>query len=136
VTPDGPFPTNPSASIVDPVLDGVFNAALTIAETALIADFPVVFGLPVIGLLAQFVLKQVLGYLANRVYRQFALMVMFTIIDYQISGEVSDAGQALAALKAAQLKGDPNEIQTALVHFQAATVSLTRFDGADPAGSL
>lgn len=129
---DQPFPTNPAAPVVDGALDGIFGIAIKMAENAIFASAPPWTSNP----LSKFIIDQVIQFIANKVYRQFALMVSFQIIDYQIGAEVTDQKKALAALKAAQEKGSPDEIERALAAFQKTTVALTRFDGAAPPGHL
>lgn len=129
---DQPFPTNQTATVVNSVVDGVFGIAVKTVEASLVAANPALFGNPILEKID----NEVIELVANALYQQFAEWVTFEVIDFQVSGEVSDEKKALIALKAAQKSGDPNAIAQALAAFQKAVVGLTVFDGAAQPGSL
>lgn len=120
-----PVPTNPATLVVNPVIDVLFKAATKMAENAVLAAFPPVTANPIV----QFIDDEAIEYFAKMIYENFAKMVGFQIINYQVSGQVSDSKKTLAALEAAQKAEDPSAIAKALSDFQAATQSLTHFDG-------
>lgn len=120
-----PFPTNTTATVVNQGIDGVFGVAVKAAEAALIAADPAIFGIP----LLEKIDNEVIELVANAIYKQFALWVTFEVIDFQVSGEVTDEKKALVALKLAQKKGDTSEISKALSDFQKAVVGVTHIDG-------
>lgn len=126
-----PVPVNSTATTVNTAIDGIFNASVSAAETAIKTAVPWL-GWPVIGTLVNWIV----GGIANKIYQYFALCVTFAIIDIQTSGEVSDFNKTLAALKSAQASGDANAIAIALKNFQTATESLTHWDGGANPGSL
>lgn len=119
-----PFPTNPTTTIVNQVIDTVWEAAVKAAEAALIAAVPEMDA-PVIEQVSQEVIQLV----ANALYKQFALLVSFEIIDFQDAGELNAQQKALIALKAAQKLGDTNVLAQALKNFDDATEALTHLDG-------
>lgn len=126
-----PVPVNSTATTVNKAIDGVFTVGVGLAETAIKAEVPFL-ALPIISTIFDWLLKMI----ANKIYQYFALFVTFEIIDVQVSGQVSDSQKALAALKAAQAKGDPVEIAKALKDFNDATDHLTHWDGGANPGSL
>lgn len=129
---NAPFPSNPTTTVVNEVIDEIFKGAVKMAQVDLAASDPPITANPII----EFIDDQIIEWIANKIYQQFALMVSFEIIDYQVSGEISDSKKALIALKAAQAKGDKDEIAKALADFQKATVALTTFNGAAIPGHL
>lgn len=126
-----PVPVNPTATTVNKAIDGVFTVGVGLAETAIKAEVPFL-ALPIISTIFDWLLSLI----ANKIYQYFSLFVTFEIIDIQVSGQVSDSKKALAALKAAQAKGDRIEIDKALKEFRAATDHLTHWDGGASPGSL
>lgn len=120
-----PFPTNPTASVVNQAIDGVFNVAAKMADAAIFTAAPFLAD-PVLSELTE----EAVQLIANAVYKQFATFVTFEIIDFQSGVEASDQQKALTALKVAQKSGDQNAIQTALTAFAKSCESLTHLDGA------
>lgn len=126
-----PIPTNPTATVVNTVIDGVFTASVSAAETAIKTAVPWL-GWPIIGTIVNFIVNSI----ANKIYQYFSLCVTFAIIDVQVSGQVSDFNLALSNLKKAQASGDKNAIAKALSEFKTASESLTHWDGGANPGSL
>jgi hypothetical protein len=129
--PTEPIPTNQTATVVNKVIDGIFNTAVTLGENALYAEAPWL-KLPIINQIFTFIVKSLVG----KIYAYFALGVTFAIIDVQASSEVSDYQKALAALKAAQASGDLNALNDALSKFNAAASAVTHWDGGANPGSM
>lgn len=119
-----PVPTNKTVNVVNSAIDSVFNSSLQIAQTALVNEVPFL-KLPVIN--------QIFGWLfqliGNTIYQYLSLSVTFAIIDIQVCEETSSYNKALSALKTAQNSGNQDEINSAIIAFQAATSSLTHWDG-------
>ncbi len=126
-----PVPVNTTAATVNTAIDGVFSVGVVLAETSLKTAVPFL-GWPIIGTVVNWAIELI----SNKVYQYFSLFVTFEIISIQTSAQVSESQKALAALKAAQKKGDQNEISVALKNFKTATTSLTHWNGSANPGSL
>lgn len=129
---DQSFPIDPTITVVNSVIDGVFSVAVKATQAALVASDPAIFGLPVIEPID----NELIQLIANALYKQFAGWVSFEILDFKDSAELTDEQKALAALKAAQSQGDPSALTQALTNFDQAVAKLTRFDGAASPPSL
>jgi hypothetical protein len=125
------FPTNPTESVVNTSIDGIFKIGVNLAEKAIVVQVPFL-GLPVINS----IFNGIVGWLANQIYQQFAKFVDFGIIDLQVGTEEQSVAVALAALKAAQAGGDEVAIQKALQNFGTAVGGLTNLQGSSNPGSM
>ena len=133
------FPTNTTAAVVNTAIDGVFGVAVKAAQTALITALDSaepIFAAPVLSTITEAAIDELVQFLGNEIYKNFALWVTFAIIDLQVRGEQSNVATALAALKTAQASGDESAIQAALTKFGTAVQALTHIDGSSIPPSL
>lgn len=122
---DVPHATNPAATVVNEGLHfAIDEVAVKLVDAAIIAEVPFL-GNPITAEL----LDLVTGYIANKIYGVLATLGTFTVIDIQTHAEVGGAIAAADAMRAAHVKGDPNEIADAKKKFHDAMGALIHSDG-------
>lgn len=120
-----PSTTNGAATVANSLIHlAIFNVAVTVAETALFAEFPFL-NLPVVKQIIQFIINWVAG----KVYGALGLMLTYGIIDIQVAGQEAVMGQATINLKAAYQSGDPDATKKATDEFKAALAALIHWNG-------
>lgn len=129
---DQPFPTNPTATTVNTVINDVVqaaeNTAAQAAEAALDAAVPF-FAAPVIKQVTDFTIEEIIGYVGGKISVGLQQVGTFIVIDTQVAGEKSGISQALANLMLAEKSGDPAKIQEAINAYQKAQSALVNADG-------
>lgn len=121
---DTPTTTNTAATLGATVLGGLFSAAVDSAQAAITVDVPFL-GLPGFKQL----LGLALGYVAGKMQKPLAALVVDGTISVQIAEEKSGANSATSALLTAQQSGDPNAVTQAQTNFENAFANLGHFDG-------
>ena len=119
-----PTTTDSTASIVSQTVTDIFGAAVTAAETAIIADQPWL-GLPVIKQLWE----ALFSYIVGKISGALGTAAGFLVIDLQTYTEVTNAASAIQALQAAQTSGDSNAITQARAQADAAAAALLHYNG-------
>jgi hypothetical protein len=119
-----PSTTNSSAEVVDSAISDALNAAQSVAETAIIADFPFL-GLPVVKTLFEIIFSYIVGKLTNALQTAGT----FAVIDTQVASEEKALAVNTAAIRAAEATGDPNAIAQARANEDAAAANLLHDDG-------
>ena len=119
-----PTTTDSTASIVSQTVTDIFGAAVTAAETAIIADQPWL-GLPVIKQLWE----ALFSYIVGKISGALGTGAGFLVIDLQSYTEVTNAASAIQALHAAQTSGDSNAITQARAQADAAAAALLHYNG-------
>lgn len=121
-----PFPVDPTTTVVNKALDGLVGVLVKAIEADVAALAPPFTSNPI----AMTIDDEIIQLIANALYKKFALVVDFVIIDYKVDGQEKDFKAALAALKLAQGKGDQNAIQLALTELGKNVGALTVLNGA------
>ncbi len=125
-TVNDPFPIDPTTVVVNKALDGLVGILVKAIEADVAALAPPFTANPVVMVID----NEIIQLIANALYKKFALVVDFAIIDYKVDGQEKDFKAALAALKLAQGKGDQNAIQLALTELGKNVGALTVLNGA------
>ena len=124
--PPQTFPENPAVQEGDSVVSQLVNVGIQSGATLLFTTYPVL-ALPGLKQLVQLSISFFSGYIV----KGLQTVVAFTVIDVQVGAEKTAFNDALIALKAAQLKGDPVAIQVALKTLQLAAANLANVTGAN-----
>ena len=119
-----PTTTDSTAPIVSQTVTDIFGAAVTAAETAIIAAQPWL-GLPVIKQLWE----ALFSYIVGKISGALGTAAGFLVIDLQTYTEVTNAASAIQALQAAQTSGDSNAITQARAQADAAAAALLHYNG-------
>ena len=119
-----PTTTDSTAAIVSQTVTDIFGAAVTAAETAIIAAQPWL-GLPVIKQLWE----ALFSYIVGKISGALGTGAGFLVIDLQTYTEVTNAASAIQALHAAQTSGDSNAITQARAQADAAAAALLHYNG-------
>ena len=119
-----PTTTDSTASIVSQTVTDIFGAAVTAAETTIIAAQPWL-GLPVIKQLWE----ALFSYIVGKISGALGTGAGFLVIDLQTYTEVTNAASAIQALQAAQTSGDSNAITQARAQADAAAAALLHYNG-------
>ena len=119
-----PTTTDSTASIVSQPIADIFGAAVTAAESAIIAAQPWL-GLPVIKQLWE----ALFSYIVGKISGALGTGAGFLVIDLQTYTEVTNAASAIQALQAAQTSGDSNAITQARAQADAAAAALLHYNG-------
>ena len=119
-----PTTTDSTASIVSQTVTDIFGAAVTAAETTIIAAQPWL-GLPVIKQLWE----ALFSYIVGKISGALGTAAGFLVIDLQTYTEVTNAASAIQALQAAQTSGDSNAITQARAQADAAAAALLHYNG-------
>ena len=119
-----PTTTDSTASIVSQTVTDIFGAAVTAAETTIIAAQPWL-GLPVIKQLWE----ALFSYIVGKISGALGTGSGFLVIDLQTYTEVTNAASAIQALQAAQTSGDSNAITQARAQADAAAAALLHYNG-------
>ena len=119
-----PTTTDSTASIVSQTVTDIFGAAVTAAETMIIAAQPWL-GLPVIKQLWE----ALFSYIVGKISGALGTGAGFLVIDLQTYTEVTNAASAIQALQAAQTSGDSNAITQARAQADAAAAALLHYNG-------
>ena len=119
-----PTTTDSTAAIVSQTVTDIFGAAVTAAETAIIAAQPWL-GLPVIKQLWE----ALFSYIVGKISGALGTGAGFLVIDLQTYTEVTNAASAIQALQAAQTSGDSNAITQARAQADAAAAALLHYNG-------
>lgn len=120
-----PSQVNQPAQTVNEIIHAlIFDVAIMAAETAAIAEFPVL-GLPII----RFLFHRFLLYMAGKLDDKLSKMATISIIDIQTLKEKTAYQLAEGKLRAARLLGDSNAIKQATDEFRVAIGNLVKWDG-------
>ena len=119
-----PTTTDSTASIVSQTVTDIFGAAVTAAETTIIAAQPWL-GLPVIKQLWE----ALFSYIVGKISGALGTAAGFLVIDLQTYTEVTNAASAIQALQAAQTSGDSNAITQARAQADQAAAALLHYNG-------
>ena len=135
---NGPQTTNPTATVVNSLIASAVTAAEKPVTLFVLADIATLTGTmaPVfagaITLLAKTFVSPLVSYIGEKFSKELQTAGTFTVIDLQVSSEVSNVSKELAALIAAEKKGDPNAIKIAIQNYANANSALIHDDGSAP----
>lgn len=119
-----PSTSNQTAETIDSVIKAGGGAIVSLTETMIIADVPLL-GIPVV----KQIWEAIFNWIASYFIKAAQTGATFAVIDVQVDAEQSKLSKALSDLIAAEKSGDKNAIQQAIKNYQTAQSAFINSDG-------